>query len=472
MSLTTLTYLIFLIVCVCAYHLLPKQTKNISLLLFSVLFYSYAMPEQLLITMAYVWVIFFLGIAVYKKRRKPNVKKLLFISGILISVGFLFFYKYLNFSISLFTREPKTFSLIVPMGISYITFQCIAYMMEVYKGRMKAVDNPVSFFLYALLFMKVTAGPIEPPRKFLKSLKESLTVKWEDILKSMILIAMGFVKKMVIADSLAPYVADVFDSPAGKDGLTVFIAMFMYSMQIYFDFSGYTDIARGSAGLFGISLTENFRHPYLAKSVREFWRRWHISLSNWLKKYIYFTLGGSRVGTVRRYLNVIIVFLVSGIWHGASFTYIIWGLLHGIYQVIEIAFAPAMVKCRAVLHIKENGRLHTHLDRIRTFIMVTVAWVFFRAGSLENAFLIFKRLFSPWKSFGVVSSDFMPETKLLILIFIAFLFVWVAEILRMRVAGLNAKTVVVGIIAVWLVILAIVFTAGTDTVNTFIYFDF
>ena len=278
-------------------------------------------------------------------------------------------------------------------------------MTEVYKGNMSDIKNPVSFFVYMLLFMKVTAGPIEAPKSFFEKNCGNRALQGKDILEAFRLISTGFVKKKVIADMLAPYVAGVMDSPGEKDGLSIFLAMFMYSLQIYFDFSGYTDIARGSAKLFGISLMENFNHPYLSNNIREFWHRWHISLSEWLKKYIYFPLGGSRVDGCRRYLNIIIVFLVSGIWHGASFNFVIWGLLHGIYQVVEIVLEPVMIRIRNVLHLKEDGILYKITSGIRTFVLVTVAWVFFRADTLSNALLIFKRLFSQWENFIYVYNN-------------------------------------------------------------------
>lgn len=470
MSLTSLTYLIFLFICVVAYYVLPKQARGVLLLAFSVFFYGYVMPNQLLIMMVYIWIVFFIGQAI--DRVSEEKKKIVLVAGVIVSVGFLFFYKYLNFTISIFGGQDETLSLIVPIGISYITFQCIAYMVEVYKGKMEIITDPVAFFVYTLLFMKVTAGPIEEPKSFFEQLERDDNIEWKDVLEALALIATGFVKKMVIADVLAPYIATIIDSPADKDGLSIFMAMLMYSLQIYFDFSGYTDIARGSAKMFGISLKENFRHPYLSKSIREFWRRWHISLSDWLKNYVYFSLGGSRVGTLRRYLNVVIVFLVSGIWHGASINFIIWGVLHGLYQVAEMVLEPVMIRLRKMLHIREEGILHRGLATIRTFVMVMIAWVFFRASSLGQAMQIFAGLFNSWKSLGYVYSNYLPDMKLLILIAVALVFVWIAELLRERKTKLNVKTFAIAVVSIWMVLLALVFTSGTDTVNSFIYFDF
>ena len=469
MSLTSTTYLIFLLICVCAFYLLPKKAKELSLFAFSVAFYCYAMPEQLLIMMVYLWIIYFTGLILHKAAR---FRKGILLFGLLLSVGFLFFYKYLNFTLSLVGRQEKMLSLIVPIGISYITFQCIAYVVEIYKRKLIPVDSPVTFFTYMLLFMKVTAGPIEPPKRFFESTYKKSSFKWRNMWNALILISTGFVKKMVVADSLAPGVAMVFEAPGEQDGWSVLLAVFMYTLQIYFDFSGYTDIARGSAWLFGIDLTENFKHPYLAKSVREFWRKWHISLSDWLKEYVYFSLGGSRVGTMRRYLNVILVFLVSGLWHGASVTFVIWGLLHGLYQVLEMLTEPILVKARSVLRIKEQGVIHSFFARIRTFVMVMFAWIFFRASSLENAFLVVHRLFTGWKRDMALWAAVLPEKELLILMLVAVVFLWLAEFWSKKTKNTAGKTLIIGVTSIWLVLLALILTAGTDAVNSFIYFDF
>ena len=470
MSFTSLTYLLFLFVCVCAYHILPKQAKELSLLAFSVFFYAYAMPKQLLIMMLYIWIVFVIGRGIH--RMTGRKRKIMLAAGIVISVGFLFFYKYLEFTCSILGFEGVKFSLIVPIGISYITFQCISYMVELYKGKIEVITNPVSFFVYTLLFMKVTAGPIESPKRFFDNLYSKKQIEWQEMLQGLLLMAMGFVKKMVIADSLAPYINVIYDNPSDKDGLSILLAVFLYSLQIYFDFSGYTDIARGSALLFGISLTENFKHPYLSKSVREFWHRWHISLSEWLKNYVYFPLGGSRVGTFRRYFNILFVFAVSGMWHGASVTFLVWGLLHGIYQVLEILFEPLMEKVRAVLHIKEEGIVHRTIAGIKTFVLVMFAWVFFRAGSMKQAVSIFQRLFTPWENIVWVYENYLPDMKLLILILIAVIFVWVAEHLSKKASMRSVKTYIVAVVSIWLVLLCMVFTSGTEAVNSFIYFDF
>ena len=472
MSLTSLSYLGFLFVCVCVYYILPKRAKGICLLTFSVLFYSFAMPKQLLVMFAYLWLVFFLAMLI--QRVSGRWKKVFLVVGIILSVGFLFFYKYFNFTLSLFFEEKAGFSLVVPIGISYITFQSIAYLVEVYKEKLEAEKSPIAFFVYMLLFMKVTAGPIEPPAKFLQGFYSEEKMSVAEVQRGILLIALGFVKKIVIADVVTPYASAVLDAPAEQKGFAVLFAIVLYTLQIYFDFSGYTDIARGSAALFGIDLTENFKHPYLSVSIREFWRKWHISLSDWLRQYVYFPLGGSRVGTLRRYLNVMIVFLVSGIWHGASLTFVVWGLLHGIYQVLEMLLEPVAIQTRKLLRIKENGILHRVISIPRTLILVMAAWVFFRAESLEQALLVFRRLLGEWGEAAIVWKESMPELKVVILVAVALLFAWLTECL-IKARKSFGKTLIAPVVvaaSIWLVVLAGILTFGTETVNSFIYFDF
>lgn len=459
MSLSSLTYLIFLPVCVILHNLLPRRLGNLWILICSVFFYCYAMPRQALIMFVYVWIIFIIGVVSngYGKKGRKN----LLCAGIVISVVFLFLYKYLNFTISIFTGNDNTFSLIVPMGISYVTFQCIAYLAQISKGKISPVRNPVNFFTYALFFAKITAGPIEEPDNFFQELKQRRSFSWSNATSAITLIATGFLKKIAIADTLAPGVAAVFDNAANAGGGSFILAAVMYAIQIYYDFSGYTDIARGSALLFGINLTENFRQPYMATSVRDFWRRWHISLSQWLKNYIYIPLGGSRVGRIRRYLNILITFLVSGIWHGAALGFIFWGLLHGIYQAVEIA-----------LNIKKpESAVGIWLARIRTCVLVTVAWVFFRADSLGTAFTLFGKLAGPWEFSTILEVCCLNPAKI-IMILISIILVIVAGKLMTNNHLKSWQVIIISVICIWLVVGALVLGAGSGVSSSFIYFDF
>lgn len=464
MALTTLTYILFLILCVFLYYIVPPKARNTILLAGSLAFYAYAMPAQLCGMLLYVWAIHILSLRMVKRRKHPS--KPLLIVGIVISLAYLFFYKYLNFTLSIFTHKPRTLSLIVPIGISYVTFRGIWYMHSVYKKRMPAVKDPVLFFLYCLFFAKITAGPIEAPETFFPQFRTAKGFRMKRILSAIVLISVGFAKKIAVADLCAPAVAAVFDSKTAVDGLSSLSAIFLYAIQIYFDFSGYTDIALGSARLFGIELTENFDHPYRAVSIVDFWKRWHISLTGWLRNNIYFPLGGSRVSIWKRYRNIMIVFLVSGIWHGASFTYIFWGLLHGILQCMEIMFAkPSANKSlkSPILQI---------IAQVRTFLLVCAAWVFFRASSIADAFRVLGSVFTKWVAVPTVMTGLGLSIGTLLLMITTMLISDPVKKLCVGEALTEKKTILLSGFMFTIVLLALVLSSGSSISNSFIYFDF
>ena len=463
MSLTSLGYVLFLIACVFVYWLVPETWRRGVLLLASVGFYLAAMPGQLPVMLVYLWIVYALGVTMAKSKKKKARTLLIF--GIAVSLGYLFFYKYLNFALSAFTHRRRTLSLVVPMGISYITFQCISYLTMVYRRETRALANPTLVFLYALFFPKVTAGPIEPPDTFFAGLKNKPRLNWRDTLSAVTVIAVGFAKKCAVADLAAPVVNAVFQRPGQADGLSTLAAIALYTVQIYFDFSGYTDIALGSARLFGINLTENFDHPYSAASIVDFWRRWHISLTNWLRKYVYFPLGGSRVAPSRHCLNVMITFLVSGLWHGASMTFVVWGLLHGVGQVIEIAFGKSSRK-------KKPSKGKRIAGRIRTVALVAVGWVFFRADSLGGAFRVLGGLFGGWTAAGqTLAAAGLGVGAWIILLLTAFGAGRIKDYARSK--AMTQRGAVLCCVALTVVtMIAVAIGAGQGASNSFIYFNF
>lgn len=464
MSLTSLSYVLFLLVCVFLYWLLPMRWQRGVLLLASIGFYLYAMPGQLPIMLAYLWLVYGLSIRIARSRKK-KARRLLTL-GIAASIFYLFFYKYLDFTLSIFTGGRSVFSLVVPMGISYVTFQCISYLVMVYRRETRALANPAMLFLYALFFPKVTAGPIEAPDKFMGELLKKTSLTWRSMLSASVLIAVGFAKKCAVANLAAPAVNAVFQAPGQADGLSTLAAVILYSAQIYFDFSGYTDIALGSACLFGIKLTENFDHPYAASSIVDFWRRWHISLTSWLRKYVYFPLGGSRVSTPRRYLNVMITFFVSGLWHGASLTYVVWGLLHGLCQVLEIQFEKIFPRKA------QPSKAALVIGRIRTLVLVAVGWVFFRADTIKNALLVLKGLFSKWASpLQAMDTLGMSVGAWVVLLMAAFGANRVKDYAASKRLTTRGGMLCCTVLTV-LVLAAVVLGAGSGAANSFIYFNF
>ena len=464
MSLTSLSYLLFLLACVFVYWLLPARWRRGALLVASVGFYLYAMPGQLPVMLAYLWLVYGLGVGM-ARRKKAKARPLLTV-GVAASLLYLFFYKYLDFTLSAFTGGRKVFSLAVPMGISYVTFQCVAYLVKVYRREARAAADPGLLFLYALFFPKVTAGPIEPPEHFFGELAKKPALSWKNCLSAAMVIAVGFAKKRAAADLIAPAVNAVYANPGQADGLSTLIVVILYSAQIYFDFSGYTDIALGSARLFGLNLTENFDHPYSASSVVDFWRRWHISLTAWLREYVYFPLGGSRVSLPRRCLNVMLTFLASGLWHGASMTFVVWGFLHGLCQIGEILFARVLPRRDAP---SKAGLL---LGRARTLVLVAVGWVFFRADSLGNAFAVLGGLFRRWASpagaLGALGLGWGAWALFLLTALTAD---------RVKAYALSKRLshrggVICCVILTLQTLLAVILGAGSGAANSFIYFNF
>ncbi len=472
MAVSSFRYLVFLLLCVTAHYLMPARLRNFWLLACSVGFFLLAMPTEAVIMMTYVLAVYFLGLGMEKEKGRSVLYSL----GLVLSIGFLFLYKYTGFLYSLFGAQ-RPFSLVVPMGISYVTFQGIAYLTEIRKGKLLPEHNAVDFFLYALFFAKLTAGPIEPPQQFLAGLKEERTFTREKAVGGAVRIAMGMIKKLVVADYLAVGVNAVYGVRGADGAWSVILAAVMYSAQIYFDFSGYTDIARGSAQLLGIQLTENFNNPYSATSIRDFWSRWHISLSTWLKNYIYIPLGGSRVGKVRKNLNLLVTFLVSGLWHGASLTFVVWGLLHGVYQILGRLAAPVGKKLREALRLSEDAPAVTAFCRVRTFLLVTFAWMFFRAESLEAVMQMMSGSFAGWGS--------LPEAlelcgiSISAVLMLGFAFLAVRLLDREVLAQISdcqplrsGRLVTVLVLAAWAAFVLTLVIAARGGGSAFIYFDF
>ncbi len=317
----------------------------------------------------------------------------LFLS-LVLNLGILFYFKYFNFllnSISDLGRvlgvdhTPAYHSLILPIGISFYTFQEIAYVIDVYRRRIPAEHHFGIYTTFVVFFPQLVAGPIERATEILPQFR--LVFRWDAIrvIEGLQLILWGFFKKVVVADRLAAYVNVVYSQPQEHTSLAILIATIFFAFQIYCDFSGYTDIAIGLAKIMGFTLMQNFRQPYFAKSVREFWSRWHISLSTWFRDYLYIPLGGNRVAFSRNLLNLFIVFAVSGIWHGANWTFLIWGAVHGSVVVIETIVAH-----------RKTATLRLRWPRIfgvlLTFSIVTFAWVFFRANSAADAWYIVQKI--------------------------------------------------------------------------------
>jgi D-alanyl-lipoteichoic acid acyltransferase DltB (MBOAT superfamily) len=330
-------------------------------------------------------------------------------------LGVLVFFKYFNFLyesffdlVQLFGGNGPAgyFSIILPVGISFYTFQTASYVVDVYRGSIKAERHLGYFALFVTFFPQLVAGPIERPDALLPQLRAEKRLKNVDFIGAFRFMTVGFFKKIAVADFIGIMVNATYENVAGANGLAALISTLLFSVQIYCDFSGYSDIAVGCAKLFGVNLTENFNKPYSARSIKEFWNRWHISLSSWLRDYIYFPIGGSRVKTWRWVFNVSLVFFVSGLWHGASYNFIIWGLLHALFQIIGKFTLGARNKFWTLIRVSPDGKLVSRLRNIGTVALVTLAWVFFRADTPADAIAVLGKIFSDY-SFG---ADYLVKT--------------------------------------------------------------
>ena len=413
----------------------------ILLLVASCVFYMFFKPVYILILGFTIVIDYVAGIYIEKATDKKQRKRFLVLS-IITNVGVLAIFKYYNFfndnitSLASFmglSNSIPYLNILLPIGLSFHTFQAMSYTIEVYRGNQKAERHFGLYALYVMFYPQLVAGPIERPQNTLPQLHVEKKFDYGSAVIGLRLMLWGFFKKMVIADNLSIIVDNVYNNPSQQNGFTFLIATYFFTFQIYCDFSGYSDIALGSAKIMGFDLMKNFNIPYISKSIKEFWERWHISLSSWFRDYLYIPLGGNRVKKSRWMLNLFIVFLVSGFWHGANWTFIVWGALHGTYLILEILFKPSTDKL-----IDTTSKFGKFVSVIITFHLAMFAWVFFRANSIESATFalkqIFTNLFTSFSLIGTASApllictlfitaalfyivDFMKENKRMIEVF-------------------------------------------------------
>lgn len=408
-------YAVFLPVIFLLYWAVPRKWRWVLLFTSSYFFYASWGPEYILVLLLTTVISYYAALYMEragkqrdkapdsrKGRRAASAAKTALVLSILFCAGLLFFFKYLNFfsenvaallqrfSISM---QPFTLQLALPIGISFYLFQTISYLVDVYKGKIPAERHFGIYAVYISFFPKIMQGPIERGASLLPQLHKPRRFHYKEASYSLKLMAWGFFKKLVLADGLSIYVNQVYGDLPSYTGFALVLATFFYAIQLYCDFSGYTDIALGSAGILGIRLSPNFRSPYFSSSIKDFWGKWHISLSSWLRDYIYIPLGGNRVGHIRHSLNIMITFLISGLWHGASWNYVLWGGIHGAFQVIE-GFFPWNKKGS---RFQTDRRLHALLCIVTvpvTFLLVCFAWIFFRAATFQDALYVLQNMFT------------------------------------------------------------------------------
>jgi alginate O-acetyltransferase complex protein AlgI len=393
-------FLIFFPLVTIIYFLLPQKFQWIHLLISSCVFYMFFIPVYIFILFVTIIIDYFAGIWIEQQSGKR--KKYFLVGSIISTCMVLFVFKYFNFFIGNFNEisvlvgwnySIDLLKMVLPIGLSFHTFQSLSYVIEVYRGNQKAEHHFGIYSLYVMFYPQLVAGPIERPQNILHQFYEKHNFDYFNATNGLKLIVWGLFKKVFIADRLSILVNEVYNDPLSFNGLPLIIATIFFAFQIYCDFSGYSDIAIGSAQVMGFKLMDNFNRPYFSKSISEFWKRWHISLSTWFKDYLYISMGGNRSGYYRHLFNLFITFMVSGFWHGANWTFIAWGSLHGIYLILGFLTQNIRKKVSNNLGITKFKFLDKTLNIFVTFILVAFAWIFFRASSIGDAFYIAAHMF-------------------------------------------------------------------------------
>lgn len=425
MEFLSLTFAVFLVITLTCYYIVPKKMRWGVLLAASMIFYVWSVPYLVIYLLfsaltTYAYGKWFAG------QEKSNKGLLALVIGANLAVLLVLkFYPICGVRLSM-----PALTLLMPMGISFYTLQVIAYCVDVSAGKVKAQENFLKYLLFVSFFPQILQGPIPRYEQLRKQLYEGHSFDYETVKKGLQLILWGLFLKMVIADRAAIFVNAVFPKYHLYDGTVLAVAAVLYSIQLYTDFLGCVCIAMGTAECFGIQLQSNFERPYRAVSIKDFWRRWHISLSSWLRDYVYIPLGGNRKGKVRKYGNLLLTFFASGVWHGAGFQYIFWGLMHGGYQIAGEILLPLRKKVRAVLKICETSTVYLIWQRICTFGMVTAAWVIFRAPSLRTGLSMLKTIVTkvtPWVFFDGTLYQFGIEERNFLALILCILFLAVIE---------------------------------------------
>lgn len=486
MLFNSLEFLCFFPLVCLGYFLIPHKFRWIWLLAASYFFYmcwnaSYAL--LILFSTAATWIT---GLLVEKNKLKSR-KKLYLAICVIVNLAILFVFKYFNFFLStiysvwdLFgvTYQPIQFSLLLPVGISFYTFQAIGYCIDVYRGQIKAQRNFGKYALFVSFFPQLVAGPIERSYKLMPQFEEVHTFSTERTASGLRLMLWGFFKKIVIADTVCFAVNRVFNNVENFQGFGLILATFLFTIQIFCDFSGYSDIARGCARIMGFRLMRNFDHPYFSSSIREFWRRWHISLSTWFKDYVYIPLGGNRKGKHRTSLNLLITFLVSGLWHGANWTFVVWGGYHAIVQIIERYTKNFFAKLSHITRLEKLPRFRLVLKTLFTFCLICFGWIFFRANSMQDALYVISNLFNFQ---GVSASGIYTTLKLmfntraeLYRLFLTLPVFLIASFID-RIWSINriiSKQYSVLRFIIYVLIITYILLAARADVQDFIYFQF
>ncbi|MBD3386585.1 MBOAT family protein [candidate division KSB1 bacterium] len=479
MLFNSLHFLVFFPIVVAIYFSLKARYRWVFLLLSSYYFYMCWNPKYIVLILFSTMIDYIAGLQM-EKQTKPRIRQFFLIASLCSNLGLLFLFKYYTFfsqsvltmfnQFNIFVDFPA-FDFLLPVGISFYTFQTLSYTIDVYRGKKKAERHLGIFALYVAFFPQLVAGPIERSTRLLPQLFEKKRFDYQRVSDGLKLMLWGFFKKVVIADRLAVMVDSVYNSAHDYTGIPLIVATYFFAFQIYCDFSGYSDIAIGAAQVMGYDLMDNFKRPYFSKNISEFWKRWHISLSSWFKDYLYISLGGNRVAKWRWYSNLMIVFLISGLWHGADWTFVIWGGLHGMYLTLSIWTGKFRIKFIRSTHLDKHPAWLKLIQVVTTFHLVLFGWIFFRANNLFDALYIIKNIFADlsWHQYTVG----LNQTEFVIAV-LSILFMECIHMMqrhrRMR-QFLNNKPKTLRW-SVYLILLLSIIMFGVFTKQEFIYFQF
>lgn len=464
-------FLVFFLTVTLLYYTCPFKWRWLLLLIASCYFYAVLIPVYLLVLFAIIIIDFCAGIFIEKSSGKK--RKLFLATSIVANISVLVIFKYHNFfvenvyeflnALNINTRPFPLWHLILPVGLSFHTFQAMSYTIEVYRGNQKAEKHFGIYALYVMFYPQLVAGPIERPQNLLHQFYEKHFPDFDKISSGLKTMLWGFFMKVVVADRLAIYVDYVYTDVASHSKLALAMAAFFYSFQIYCDFAGYSLIAIGAARVMGFTLSENFHQPYLSSSITDFWRRWHKTLSGWFRDYLYLPLGGNKVFQLRYVFNILVVFILSGLWHGANWTFIVWGLVHGIFIIFE-SIVNRTKKLRSKVSI---------VAYMYSFFIVTFSWILFRSVNLSEAFTFIKRIVSPGIPFLIDGE--LNERALLLYSFFGIICIVLADIKNefynnKHLLLYNRNSMIR--IAASIVLIVMILMLGVFDGSQFIYFQF
>jgi alginate O-acetyltransferase complex protein AlgI len=480
MLFNSIQFLIFFVVVTTIYFLLPNRWRWLHLLIASCIFYAYFIPIYILILFFTIIIDYIAGIMI-ENAHGPK-RKWFLVMSLVANVGVLAVFKYYNFFIDNVNVLLESFHLsagpglshlgiILPIGLSFHTFQAMSYTIEVYRGHEKAERHFGIYSLYVMFYPQLVAGPIERPQNVLHQFHENHEFDFTRVVTGLQRILWGLFKKVVVSDVVATYVNSIYNNYELNTGFTLIFATAMFAIQIYCDFSGYSDIALGTARVMGYELMENFKLPYFSKSISEFWKRWHISLSTWFRDYLYISMGGNRVSTGRRYFNLWFTFLISGLWHGASWNFIIWGAIHGTYLIVGVWTKAIRRRLSNAVGLTEGSWPDKIVNVACTFALASLAWVFFRANTFHQATSIIAGMFAPehWLNLRIQDTGVFAAMLFGISILFAVEFLYLR---RHQIEDISPERGWLRPVVVSTVLLLLLVQFGVSEGDQFIYFQF